>query len=489
MEKHKLQIVNEILKTNNTFTYDYLADILNVSNKTIRNYINDVERFLNEYDLQLDRQVGVGINLIGNETNKNNAYLACQKKLGSSNYYSLMVRQNVIIGYLLANHRKISISYLEKLFYITRPSIYHDIEKVKEFFDKYDIKLKKDRKRGIYLDGGEKRYRNCLTGYSTKMSNLDLVEYKSFPLICDNVNYIFDNKQNHNRNIVGRYLDKLNEYANIEYSNQAKELIITNLLVSFRRIHNDHLVTINPGVKQKISNPKILEFIIKHHDYFQSIYGIKIPTAEAIYIATKFSSSNSLVQKQQYYINPEIATFCSSYIDSIKSELNINNYDYLVLGITKSIKTLLAKKNFEFDYLNPHTELIKKMYPDYFELAKRINPLLLKKFDTILPDDEIATLTTILAAEKQLNIKKLNIYYCNKSNEYLYELNRSLLINNVPYISKITDNPNSSYDLAICHDVIETNKPLIIIPDLIDKDYLDLFTKQIYSIYCEVNNL
>ncbi|MEG2329983.1 helix-turn-helix domain-containing protein, partial [Anaerorhabdus sp.] len=65
MKVDKYSIAKLILLQERTFTYQKLADTLHLSSKTIRNQIDDVEEFLNKYDIELYRQPGIGIELVG----------------------------------------------------------------------------------------------------------------------------------------------------------------------------------------------------------------------------------------------------------------------------------------------------------------------------------------------------------------------------------------------------------------------------------------
>ena len=63
-------IINELIKRNTYVTASEIADLLQVSIKTVTRQLVNVEKILNENDLILERKTSKGMQIIGTEEQK-----------------------------------------------------------------------------------------------------------------------------------------------------------------------------------------------------------------------------------------------------------------------------------------------------------------------------------------------------------------------------------------------------------------------------------
>lgn len=70
MNKRILEIVDILLKQDSYITIDTISEILNVSNKTVRNDLRIVEEYVKENQLELIKKTGVGICIQGKTDDK-----------------------------------------------------------------------------------------------------------------------------------------------------------------------------------------------------------------------------------------------------------------------------------------------------------------------------------------------------------------------------------------------------------------------------------
>ena len=68
--KRILEIIRILLQQRNYITIREIAELLNVSNKTIRNDLALAEHYLAEYHLSLRKKTGTGIRIEGRESGK-----------------------------------------------------------------------------------------------------------------------------------------------------------------------------------------------------------------------------------------------------------------------------------------------------------------------------------------------------------------------------------------------------------------------------------
>jgi len=108
-----LQIAKILLQSQDNITIADIAERLNVSYKTIRNDFDDVDKFLSERNLELNRKSGVGVSVIGDESLKLKVITEINELKLENNSYGSKDRQLYIL-YLLLNKRRITINSLKK---------------------------------------------------------------------------------------------------------------------------------------------------------------------------------------------------------------------------------------------------------------------------------------------------------------------------------------------------------------------------------------
>lgn len=175
MKKRVLQIIKILMNSNEILTISKIANELNASNKTIRNDLSYVEKLLDENHLKLVKKTGIGIYVEGEERDKLKvlSLIKAYKLMGSQ--YTSGDRQLYILNQLLKQNKKNTISSLQNELFISRPSIYKDLEKVKEWLMQRHIKLIYDKKEGFILLAGEKRIRKAMFDFFCIVKNIMLL--------------------------------------------------------------------------------------------------------------------------------------------------------------------------------------------------------------------------------------------------------------------------------------------------------------------------
>lgn len=487
MKSIKHLIILELLKTDSIITYQQIAEKLAISNKTVRNYIDDVEKFLKNYNIELIRQVGQGVYLVGNKSQINQAYLNCQKQLEESKLFSSEIRENVIIYYLLSMNKKITVSFLEKTLFITRPSIYQDLKKIELYFAQFDIKIIKNRKNGIYLQAGEKRFRKCFVDYATRLSHDSNKNYLQFPLLYDFMGYLYNDEANHNRTILTKYIEQLANYAHLYLSTENIELLINYILITIIRIKENRFVTLNPIILEKIKNKKIVEYIYLNKNFFTNMFQIDLSTSEISYIASHISTIGFNKSLDYYQNTVIIEKIFNQFSPIIMEKIKLHNYDNLNNNIKLFIYQIIEKTHFEMDFYYSQTSLINEKYTYYYQIAQNLNHIFKEQLNIDLAKDVIAHLTMIILAAIEQDQKKLIIYYHTNNSIYEQEYNIAKIKNNIVYIDKINFNDDIYYDLQLTNIKGNYSKPTIIIPQIITDDYLTILKRKIKEYYEMLN--
>ncbi|MEA4875840.1 BglG family transcription antiterminator [Anaerorhabdus sp.] len=491
MKVDKYSIAKLILLQERTFTYQKLADTLHLSSKTIRNQIDDVEEFLNKYDIELYRQPGIGIELVGQRQDILNCYKQCLVEIKDSHELSSTIRKNIIVFNLLTKSKKITMSYLEDLLFITRPSIYNDLKEIEEFFETNDVKIEKTRKTGIELICGEKRKRKCLLDWATSMLKEDKVNYYSYPEIINYMDYVFGDFNNHYRTYLRNFILSVENFAKFKITHSELERIITLFLISFERIQKGYTITINHELKKKLKNVKILEFMKENDAKLNSKFGIQLNDNEILYLSSLLSSNSTSTYEVAFQesSNPKLLfEIIDIFYNTLQDYMIEFDKDYFRVKLFPYLEKVMQKSNFEYDLYNPNEETIKVLYPKLFNLAKLINPIMNEIVNKELPSSGIATITLLLADISLIQINKLVCYYVVTNNIFEQDLNIHTLKNNIPNLEVVTDETiinfsASDIDFIISNEPIDTVKiPVFIAPLVFTPEFLILLKQNVKEI-------
>lgn len=497
MKSDKYAIAKLILLQDTVFTYQKLADSLQVSSKTIRNQIDDVEQLLSEYDIFLDRQPGVGINIEGNRQNILDCYKQCLIEIKDSKELSSSIRKNIIIYTLLTKNKKITMSYLENLLFITRPSIYNDLKEIENYFVDYDIKINKSRKEGIQLICGEKRKRKCLLDWSTSMLNEDKVNYYLYPEIINYMDFVFGDVNNHHRTYLRNFILNLENYSSLNITHGELDRMITLFLISFDRMQKGNYVNLNLDLKNKIKNKKIIQFIEEHTATLNLKFGVVLNENEIIYLTSLLSSNitSSFDIAFSESSNPQLLfEIIGIYYNTLQDYIVSFDKDYFRHKLFPYLEKVMQKSNFEYDLFNPHTDTIQVLYPKLYSLAKLINPIMKKVANKELNSSGIATLTLLLADIKELQINKLVCYYILNNSIFEDDLNIHILQNNIPNLEILTDEnithtSDDQIDFIISSEpIVNINRPVFLAPPLYTSEFLTLLKSTVKEIRLSKEN-
>ncbi len=486
------QIAKLLLGKTTTTTYDSIAKELQVSSKTIRNQIHDVESFLHTYQISLQKRAGIGISVAGSEASILAAYQECARYVNTQQGYDQNIRQTIILYLLLSHKKRITMQTLEDMLYITRPSIYRDLETIEKRLQQYDIKLKKTRKDGIYLETGEKRRRQAIYDWAMEAQAMNHLLLTAD--ISSYLAYLFS-EQTRERKYVKELMDYIQKVCDTNIILDEYERIIVLFLISFYEIRNNRYVSLHHETSNKIKNKKILETLQAQIPTLEGKFSITPTTEEIIYLSAVISSAKShnylatnLESSNPTLIRKVISEFCAE----LRHYTQPFDEDYMQEELFPYLEKLLQKSNFAFDFYNPLASDMIQNYPHHFELALLLNPIMLKHVDLVLPSREIASIALLLAHLQERTIHQFNAYYFYSQGYFESSYATALINHNVPYIKIIKTLPITSFsqidlnnvDILLSNQLLPVKKiPAFVIPALPDNTFLIRFRESMQVLY------
>lgn len=429
-----LSIIKELLNSKEPLKASELAASLNVSRRTLFNHIKISKELCEKNNSKLccDRKKGYYIENPG----------TLRKVIKTLNLSTTFNRQEskLFVEYcLLSDNEYLHINELEEILYYSRPTIYKMLEEISEIFENHNIKLVVERK-GVIIVAGEKRRRRATRAWMKKARDLILAnrkqtqsdDYFKFSRCIKDLE-MFDGEK------IKTIFDRLSMILDLNYSKYEEQNACDFLNVLFKRVSNNHLVSMSTVVENHLNCfyetecHKVHEFILD--------YGFDLPKAEIVYLVANLLMFGQHLNKN-YFIKDEIKHRIQNLKlkevkDYILSVLNLNeaNIEQLIDDIS-----LIIQREFVFR-VKGEFDIDSKQYQDSYEKYKIIGSLSLEIYKIIkhlfnieYNNRTIANINFACLSAIEMNKRNIRVIVFHDCDyyEYKYLLYR---LQRFPYIS------------------------------------------------------
>lgn len=161
MNKRLAEIILILLDHSDFITIEVISQRLDVSSRTIRNDLKELDTILPPLGLSLIKKTGMGILLSGSEQNKLKVYDDFKHSKLEQKIESPQDRHHYILMKLASNPTCRIYEFAEDLF-VSRSTINNDLAIVTEFLKSYRIELDRSNTLGLSLKGKERDIRSML---------------------------------------------------------------------------------------------------------------------------------------------------------------------------------------------------------------------------------------------------------------------------------------------------------------------------------------
>lgn len=471
MKKNEIAIIEYLKNANKKVSIDFLASFLDVNRRTI---LNCVKR----------------INSTNNVITKDGNYLSFSS---SSDFLDTDSRINYLIKELSINNM-IDVYEFASSQFVSDHTIEADIEKIKDIFLEYHLKI--SRKKDLYIVIGNESDRRKF------ISHQIFLESKGF---LNNYKRELDNLFN-SKNIQKEILYLLSIYDYCISPYNLKDLII-HIQIVIERLKNKNYIQENNYID--LIDDQILTCSNKLSNYIESEYQVTIPDKDKKYIALLLYSKIdhelnendddffSKITKSKYWkISNEIITkIKESYaIELEDKEFQVRLFTHLYSAIIRSISGHPAK--------SLYTTTFKRDYPFIFDLGVFISSIL-SCHSIFLNDDEISFIAFYIGAyidkagdqNKTTPILKIALLIENYNSTIFYFRKKILnhVGSNVEKLDVINsiDELNNQYDMIISTKKFnqDTNAPYVLVSPILNDDDISKIKHEIYQLVNKTNNL
>lgn len=413
------RILRCLLENEDYLATAQIAEILNVSNKTIYRELQELRIKLQAESVNLDTKIGVGIriHMSGSVRNKLYAEVSDGRKL-----FEIDERRYRILTQLLQTSPKTtSIAKLSDQFYVSRSSIQNDLHFIEEWLLPYQLYLIKSL-QGTGIDGNELDIRRALTNVIIRYHNNDRQ-----PISLEDSR--MDQQTRHalyeqfNKEVVAStemILTIAENKLGYQLSDPYYINIMTHLLILINRVKLG-----NPIVKEALivgnMNVHIFRIAVEMVEDLQRQLALEIPDSEIFYIYQHLDSSGNsgteLIHNgklQELYIEEHAKKYGIALMKAMDQKMNVPFMQdtYLKHYLLLHLHSMIGRMKYKIEICCPLLESIKEENTELFYLlSKVIKEITAAYYPTYhVTDDELAYLLLYFqAALEEREIAALRI--------------------------------------------------------------------------------
>ncbi|KYD11704.1 MULTISPECIES: BglG family transcription antiterminator [Heyndrickxia] len=387
LTKRQMDILKQLLGQADYINVKQLAELYEVSERTIRYDLDFIESFLKEYDVTLIRKPGKGIYLeispektsrIINELLQLNHYVVTKKDLIYMLSIQILLEQNT------------TLESLGETFQISKNRVFQYMENVEELFNQYGVKVEKKPSRGISPVGNELDIRNAFASLFNEAITLSALSKQ----------YIFQQFDEELLHLSKRFTKDFENHLSIQFSDDSLDELYLILCFQHTRLQRGYIADYPFVEKKEFLKTKDFQQL---KEIYQSIFHITLEDDEVVYLLKQVKGAKVSVypigdvpfskQEDAYQITYLFATEVEKRLGiNFKQDLEFMNG--LMVHLQVALHRLFNHQKIE----NPLTEQVKYKYRFIFEITRKALLKIEELYHFQLPEEEIAYIAMHLGA-------------------------------------------------------------------------------------------
>jgi transcriptional antiterminator len=408
------KILSILLKTNNSITIKDLASQFDVSARTIRNDLNKLDDWLQEKSIELVKKPGVGVWL----NIKFDRRKILLNKVSQLEKYKDSVspekRKEFILKYLLYQDEKYTIQDLADKLFVSRSTIYKDLDEIEKWLKKYNLNLERRQNYGIYVKGAEKNWRKAVADLLVKLKNNQ--ELKN--MLENELNNDSNNKKDIYYQLEGLFgdinfeeVEKIIQEVEIEsdfiFTDEAVTALVVHIAIALERLEKNKDIKMDNEQLNVLEDKKEFFLASKISEKIESKWSYKLPKAEIGYISLHILGSKIQQHLNKKDVKKVIENSDSKTVEialkiiEMASEIlayNFEDDEELLLGLILHLRTAINRLKYGLSIRNPILRQIKENYPSIFGAAWSSSIIFQKELDLKVNEDEVGFLALHLGA-------------------------------------------------------------------------------------------
>ena len=413
MDEKLLRILN-VLSTKHYQTSSYIGLTLNISEKTVRNRIKEVDCIINKHGANIISKQRMGYKLQINNVESYDSFI------GEVNVNNVIIPANskervaYIITHLLWCDDYLKLDDLADELYISKSTLNNDMKKAESILYEYNIEILRKPYYGMKIIGSEVDIRSCL---------VNQIEKRNFFQKSSDVELQYN---------IASILKDIVSKNDMYVSEMVLHDMVLHVYIAVKRFNTGHFMSSSIilhkwASENKSSSQQIAKEIAI---MIQERVDIQLSPQEVDYIAIhligkKIVDVNSL-QDFNFVISSEIYILAQEMIQIVYEtyKIDFNSHFDIIMALCRHLVPLDIRLRYDISLENPLIDYIKKQYSYSFAIASQAILPIVIKYEKKLNEDEVGYIALILATflETNISIEKKNVLLVCGEGEYIGKL-------------------------------------------------------------------
>lgn len=419
MQDKNLVEMLHLLSIQEYITSEKLSKSLDISIRTIRNRIRDLNLLLNEHGACIESKPRFGYRISITNQNAYNLFINGQQEDEENIPVTREERILYLLFYFLNQTDYCKADDLIDQLYISKGTLSTDLKQMEEILNGYGIMINRRPNYGMRIAGKEFDIRRCMTRY------LDDIESISLEMGSTKREELLK---------ISRMIVEQAQPYDVRFQEIALDQFIKALYVQIYRIREDHNIDSMKQENYYLYDNEI-NFVKKLRNTIQERYAITINEEEEKYLSLHFAGKRMVNGKiifenqENFIIHSYISELVNAMLDRIFKNANIdfrNNFQ-LIISLSQHMVPLDIRIRYGIYMENPMLEIIKEKYILSYNIAIQAVNVLNEYYKSSIVEDEIALFALIFALsleqiEKKEMRRKFNILIVCNSGKALSQL-------------------------------------------------------------------
>ena len=268
MNKRSREILLGLMDTDKSFRISELAEKFQVSERTIRNDINDVNDILEQHDISAIKLGSNGLLLVEADIE------SAAKLFRQNDFYTYRLskgeRKVLTAAILIQAEGHVTLSEIAELLYVSRATVINDLDSVKQMLLAENLTVESHSNKGLMLSGDESAKRACLLKLLSQGGGFD-AEGSVVQTFIRGLNVGCRLKKEDRQNL--QKIINEQEHAHGRFLTDASfDYLLQYLMIMIQRVKQGRQITNTTGMKKSKYEMAgdILKYVSQYWDFPES---------------------------------------------------------------------------------------------------------------------------------------------------------------------------------------------------------------------------
>lgn len=389
----RLTILLSLLAQDSYKSLDELAQKINLSTKTVRGLLRELDQQLAGHGACVENKRGKGYRLDVQDTDRFQAlFLAPERTVPDD----AQERVAYLVEHFLRSDGYTKVDTLCDKLYVSRKTLTADLKQAESYFSIFHLTLERKPHYGMMLVGDEFQKRHCLADYLEKKS-------QNTPTILQ--------PQNPQEYQIAQCLIELLENEDYHITDVGLNSLVVHILVALERIRSGQYISLNQEEYDRWSAGKSYDLARRCAEKVAALTGVTFPEEEIRYLAIHFASKEA---NKNFIIDSATQDTVTEMLEEVYQVFQIDFRDdlELIVALSSHLVPLIIRIKYGMRLKNPMLQEIRHQYSLAYTIARQASAVLERKYKCILDSNEVAylALTFQLSLEhRRTHAEKKNV--------------------------------------------------------------------------------